>query len=354
MNYCPHCSTGYTDSHTTCPIHGVLLNKIRKGKRTGWLLALLICAVVLPALSQKDEGPILLPKPKQIAKPASPTLLIMCDLACNWKLDGEAKGRIEAGRSTKIKVDLGQHLVVAVTEDGSDQIKQFVKAEEKGQIVVSIELQPVRDARLKAEQDARDKAAQEVQARTEREARDKAEQEAHDKVAREKKERELQEQRDRAAELIKKGMTLYSFPEEGFSTYFPRYPGQGTNNTTTEAGPLETRQYIAGDSDTALSVTVCDYGAQYAGMDPDNLLEGYKNAILTRSNSHLIREKKITLGVYRGVEFETESKAMHFSVRYYFVGTTLYGISVVSPIKKPYADTMSFLDSFQLIDRVRK
>ena len=212
----------------------------------------------------------------------------------------------------------------------------------------------MRDAHLKADQDARDKAAQEVQARTEREARDKAEQEAHDKVAREKKERELQEQRDRAAELIKKGMTLYSFPEDGFSTYFPRYPGQGTNNTSTEAGPLETRQYIAGDSDTALSVTVCDYGAHYAGMDPDNLLEGYKNAILTRSNSHLIREKKITLGVYRGVEFETESKAMHFSVRYYFVGTTLYGISVVSPIKKPYADTMSFLDSFQLIDRVRK
>jgi serine/threonine-protein kinase len=29
MKTCPQCSTGYPDSHTTCPIHGVLLNEIR-------------------------------------------------------------------------------------------------------------------------------------------------------------------------------------------------------------------------------------------------------------------------------------------------------------------------------------
>jgi serine/threonine protein kinase len=29
MKHCPQCSTGYPDSHTTCPTHGVLLNEIR-------------------------------------------------------------------------------------------------------------------------------------------------------------------------------------------------------------------------------------------------------------------------------------------------------------------------------------
>jgi serine/threonine protein kinase len=32
MKTCPHCSSGYHDSHTTCPTHGVLLNEIRELK----------------------------------------------------------------------------------------------------------------------------------------------------------------------------------------------------------------------------------------------------------------------------------------------------------------------------------
>jgi hypothetical protein len=154
------------------------------------VLMSLVFALGAGMASAQEEGPILLPKPKPVPKPASPTLLVMCDLACNWKLDGEPKGRIDAGRSAKVKVDLGQHLVVATTEDGADQVKQFVKAEEKGQTIVAIELQPVRDARLKTEQQAKDKAEQE--------ARDKAAQEARDKAAREQQEREQQE-RERIA-----------------------------------------------------------------------------------------------------------------------------------------------------------
>ena len=30
MKTCPQCDTGYPDSHTTCPIHGLLLNEIRE------------------------------------------------------------------------------------------------------------------------------------------------------------------------------------------------------------------------------------------------------------------------------------------------------------------------------------
>jgi len=126
-----------------------------------WMLAG-PCTIVLcegTAAAQQDEGPVLKPKPKPI--PTSATLLVMCDLACNWKLDGEAKGHIDAGGSAKVKVELGQHIVVATTEDGADQVKQLSEVKSSGQTVASIEFQPVRDARLKAEQEARNKAARE-------------------------------------------------------------------------------------------------------------------------------------------------------------------------------------------------
>lgn len=61
---------------------------------------------------QQDEGPILRPKTSP-AKPATPTLLVSCDLACNWTLDDTAKGHIDAGASVKAKVKAGQHTVTA-------------------------------------------------------------------------------------------------------------------------------------------------------------------------------------------------------------------------------------------------
>jgi TPR repeat protein len=97
------------------------------------------------------------PAPAHEQQPAS--LLVICDLACNWKLDGKEQGRIEAGDSAKTKVVLGQHIVQAVTVDGADRVKQFSEVKASGQTVVSIELQPVRDARLKTEQAAREQAA---------------------------------------------------------------------------------------------------------------------------------------------------------------------------------------------------
>jgi len=103
------------------------------------------------------------PAPEHEQQPAS--LLVICDLACNWKLDGKEQGRIEAGGSAKAKVVLGQHIVQAVTEDGADRVKQFSEVKASGQTVASIELQPVRDARLKAEQAAQEQAAREQVAR---------------------------------------------------------------------------------------------------------------------------------------------------------------------------------------------
>jgi len=76
------------------------------------------------------------------------TLLILCDLACNYKLDGAVTGHINADSSAKVKVELGEHLVVAVTEDGLDQIKQKIEVTKAGQTLVDIALKPIREARL--------------------------------------------------------------------------------------------------------------------------------------------------------------------------------------------------------------
>jgi len=118
------------------------------------------------AAAEQDEGPILRPR-KPPAKPAGATLLVMCDLACNWKLDGKAKGHLDAGGSTKAKIELGQHVVLATTEDGADQVKLMSEAKTNSQTVVSVELKPVRDARLKAEQQEKEQKARERAAREE-------------------------------------------------------------------------------------------------------------------------------------------------------------------------------------------
>jgi len=135
-------------------------------------------------MAQQDDVPILRPK-SQITKPTSATVLVTCDLACNWTLDGEAKGRIEAGGSAKVKVELGQHIVIAVTEDGVDKVQQNSEIKANGQTIVSIGLKPVRDTRLKAEQEAQDKAAREQQENELREKeRQKQEQLAHEEIVR--------------------------------------------------------------------------------------------------------------------------------------------------------------------------
>ncbi|MGD0294599.1 MAG: TonB family protein [Terracidiphilus sp.] len=83
------------------------------------------------------------------------TLLVTCDLACNWKLDGRTQGRIAAGDTAKALVEPGAVFQVeATTEDGADKTGWTARVE-AARTDVNLQLRPVRDARLKAEQAAR-------------------------------------------------------------------------------------------------------------------------------------------------------------------------------------------------------
>ena len=148
-------------------------------------LAFAVFMATAQMMAQQGEGPILRPK-----KAASATLLLTCDLACNWKLDGETMGHIAAGGGAKAKVQLGQHVVVAVTENGLDQTQQIIKVEEKGQTVVAIELRAIREARQKSDQEAQEKAAREQRER---------ETTAHEQAVRDERERDRQA-KERAAQ----------------------------------------------------------------------------------------------------------------------------------------------------------
>jgi hypothetical protein len=163
---------------------------MRERKILYWAMIATIAIAFLPALAQQNEGPILRPKNSVPA-----TLLVMCDLACKWKLDGEPKGSIETGGSAKAKVQFGQHMVFAVTDDGLDKAYKIVEVQENGQIAVTIELKPVRNARLIIEQALQDKAAREQQEK-EKAAQEQAvrEQQERNRLARE---RAAQEELDR-------------------------------------------------------------------------------------------------------------------------------------------------------------
>ncbi len=144
----------------------------------------------------------------------------------------------------------------------------------------------------------------------------------------------------------------YSYPVEGFSASYPAQPSADKKDVPTEAGTFQLRSYMVETEPATFYIGLVDYGSAASGGDPQERLQGAKNGALTNSNSHLVREKKVTLGVYPGLDFEAESSAAHFYARIYWVGTTIYQTVVVTPLGKPSDDTVRFLDSFQLIARV--
>jgi hypothetical protein len=100
-----------------------------------------MAVTAVQARAQQDQGPILKPQ-KPIAKTGSATLLVECDMACNWELDGEAMGLIAAGGVAKTKVDLGQHLLKATVPFGQvkAKVEKDIDIKTTGQTVVHLEL----------------------------------------------------------------------------------------------------------------------------------------------------------------------------------------------------------------------
>jgi hypothetical protein len=125
--------------------------------------------VCLAGVAQAQDGPPVIPPhphatPKPQPKPAANTaLLVTCDLACTWTLDGEAKGPIEAGHMAKASAGPGEHIVEATAVGSPDRLQKDVTLEAGHQAVIHIELGPVRDARVAAEQVRQQQEAAQLQ-----------------------------------------------------------------------------------------------------------------------------------------------------------------------------------------------
>ena len=141
----------------------------------------------------------------------------------------------------------------------------------------------------------------------------------------------------------------YQYPVDGFSAAFPSTP----KVSSTQVGPLNLRTYVNVVSETTVLFVTVSKGSIAARRDLDEMLKGAENVALQNTNSKLIRDTKTTLGVYHGLEYESEGQGTHMFVRMYVVGNSLYQILVVYPSGSPYADSTRFLDSFKLIERVQ-
>jgi hypothetical protein len=133
-------------------------------------IMIFVLGLSLAACAEKSIGQTQEQKSKPASKPApSGMLLVICDLSCYWSVDGETNGRLDAGRSARLKVMPGEHIITAASEDGVDQVQQITSVKGGMQKLVNIELYPLRFARIEGQREAAAEAARVEQQRQEQE-----------------------------------------------------------------------------------------------------------------------------------------------------------------------------------------
>jgi hypothetical protein len=208
---------------------------VRISAFAGWLLAAVIAVAAASTAAQQDEGPIL--KPKARPKPSSATILVVCDLYCNWTLDGEDRGSIAAGHSARAKVDFGEHLVVTATQDGTDRSQQQVTINNSGQRLVLAKLTEVRTARIQAQQAGQ--AEQTKRAQAEQTQRVQAEEEQKARAERQAEQANSVPPNLTAKELYWRAIDLAREDQNAFAVeFFKAACDKGDGKSCTTAGTI--------------------------------------------------------------------------------------------------------------------
>lgn len=145
----------------------------------------------------------------------------------------------------------------------------------------------------------------------------------------------------------------YRYPADGFRVLFPTEPKIEQNRKEAQSGSILLNSYCVQVSSTYLCVAVIDQGTEATGLSPDSLLSRAKLGVLAAPRTQKLAELEIELDGHKGIELETESDTGHVFTRIYLVDKTLYQTMVTVPPAGRYPGTARFLDSFQLIPRVR-
>jgi len=96
-----------------------------------------------PARSNNDET-------RFGAATTTATLVVSCDLACKWQVDGVDQGTIQPGDAARSLIAPGEHFLSATTADHVDRTSQTVTASAGTSKVVSLALRQVRENRIAA------------------------------------------------------------------------------------------------------------------------------------------------------------------------------------------------------------
>ncbi len=146
------------------------------------------------------------------------------------------------------------------------------------------------------------------------------------------------------------GWRTYSYANEGFRVSTPAEPQYSTSPVE---GGYTLHAYSVEIPNGALLVGVVDYGTTNVSDDPYLRLEKGMNASLNFWKATLVREKRIGIDGYPGVEFEGDASAIHWFGRYFLVRSVLYEVIAGYPVGTTYDGLHRFADSFALIPRTR-
>lgn len=142
--------------------------------------------------------------------------------------------------------------------------------------------------------------------------------------------------------------TTHNYSSDGFSISLPSDP---QIHTQKDPAGSWMHSYTIDLGQGALMIGVVQFATMVPGKGPDGILQDGKNGALAQSHSHLVSEKKITLGGAPGLDFEAENETIHLRARVFLAGNTVYQLVEGYPIGKPFDQATEFFDSFRLIAR---
>ena len=146
----------------------------------------------------------------------------------------------------------------------------------------------------------------------------------------------------------------YKYPADGFRASFPSEPKLEQNRKEATLGSILMNSYCAQISNTYLLRRGDRSGSGGHRPHSGGFAGAHEAGCSRRPHTRKLNEQEIDLDGHKGVEIETENDTVHTFTRIYLVDKTLYQTMVVFPNQTPFAGANRFLDSFKLIERIRK
>lgn len=153
-------------------------------------------------------------------------------------------------------------------------------------------------------------------------------------------------------------LTTYKNDAANFSVSLPGKPVLSTNDIPTEAGTVKLINFTVEASDGIYYIGVSEYPKEFnlTGREKTVLDESLTGAMADFESSNLLSRKDITLGAFKGIEFQISSKLNGGSVmvsgRFFLVGSKIYQLLATfteGNYNSNKDNINSFLTSFKLL-----